>query len=103
MSQKVRESNFELLRIVAILFITMHHLLINGIDLCGYNCNFVLNLNSSIAVILNSLIVGGVNLFLLISGWYGIKTITKGIVRLVVDCFFLWADCLFAKRVICRC
>ena len=54
MSQKVRESNFELLRIVAILFITMHHLLINGIDLCGYNCNFVLNLNSSIAVILNS-------------------------------------------------
>lgn len=28
MSQKVRESNFELLRIVAILFITMHHLLI---------------------------------------------------------------------------
>ena len=88
MSQKVRESNFELLRIVAILFITMHHLLINGIDMCGYNCNFVLNINSSIAVILNSLIVGGVNLFLLISGWYGIKTITKGIVRLVVDCFF---------------
>lgn len=29
----------------------------------------------------------GVNIFLLISGWYGIKSIKKGIVRLVVDCF----------------
>lgn len=102
MSQKVRESNFELLRIVAILFITMHHLLINGIDLCGYNCNFVLNLNSSIAVILNSLIVGGKFVpfdFRLVWNKNNYQRNCKIGCRL----FFLWADCLFAKRVICRC
>lgn len=54
-----RDSNFELLRIIDILFITFHHLLINGINLCGYNDEFCLNVDSSIAVFANSLIVGG--------------------------------------------
>lgn len=58
-----RDSNFELLRIIAILFITFHHLLINGINLCGYNDDFNLNVDSSIAVFANSLIVGGKYIF----------------------------------------
>lgn len=33
----MRNSNFELLRIFAIWGIVLHHLVINGIDVCGYN------------------------------------------------------------------
>lgn len=54
-----RESNFELLRIVAIIFITIHHLLINGLNICGYNKAFDISGDSAIAVLLNSLCVGG--------------------------------------------
>ena len=36
MSTKERQSNFELLRIVAMLFIVCHHLVIKGADTCGY-------------------------------------------------------------------
>lgn len=85
-NRNVRNSNFELLRIVAIVFITMHHLLINGLDICGYNKPFEISSSSAVAVMLNSMFVGGVNLFLLISGWFGIKKVIGGIVRLMFDC-----------------
>ena len=54
-----RESNFELLRIVAIIFITIHHLLINGLNICGYNKAFDISGDSAIAVLLNSCVCGG--------------------------------------------
>ena len=54
-----RESGFELLRIVAIALITTHHLLINGLDLCGYNRMFEISKDSGFASFLNSLCVGG--------------------------------------------
>lgn len=81
-----RKSNFELLRIVAIIFITIHHLLINGVDLCGYNKAFSISKDSCLAVLLNSLCFCGVNIFILISGWFGIKHIIKNIIRLLFDC-----------------
>lgn len=81
-----RESNFELLRIVAIIFITIHHLLINGLNICGYNKAFDISGDSAIAVLLNSLCVGGVNTFILISGWFGIKHIVRNVIRLLFDC-----------------
>lgn len=58
-NRNVRNSNFELLRIVAIVFITMHHLLINGLDICGYNKPFEISSSSAVAVMLNSMFVGG--------------------------------------------
>lgn len=54
-----RESSFELLRIVAMVLITTHHLLINGLDLCGYNRMFDISNDSGFASFLNSLCVGG--------------------------------------------
>lgn len=57
--KNARNSNFELLRIVAIVFITMHHLLINGLDICGYNKLFEISSGSAVAVMLNSMFVGG--------------------------------------------
>lgn len=54
-----RESSFELLRIVAIVLITTHHLLINGLDLCGYNKMLEISKDSGLASFFNSLCVGG--------------------------------------------
>lgn len=34
---------------------------------------------------------GGVNLFVMITGWYGVKSIWKGVVRLIVDCIVFGA------------
>lgn len=73
----MRNSSFELLRIFAIWGIVLHHLVINGIDVCGYNTDFdgeKYNGGGYIGIIINSLTVYGVNLFILISGWFGIKS-----------------------------
>lgn len=45
-------------------------------------------------MIINSLTVCGVNLFLLISGWFGVKRIWSQMVRLIVDCVIY---CLIAN------
>lgn len=61
-----RESNFELLRIVAMMFIIMHHELIAA----GLT-NYVLP-SAGWGNILNAFLVCGVNCFILISGFFGI-------------------------------
>lgn len=82
-----RLSNFELLRLVAIFMIIIHHLIIKSAQTCGYTHPYDLNEDGFTGVFLNSLVVCGVNLFLLISGWFGIKKIKMQIIRLILDCF----------------
>ena len=87
MKEKVRESKFELLRLFAIFCIVYHHLLINGADVCGYNPLYDINTNGVIPLIINSFVMGGVvNVFLLISGWYGIKSVVPNCIRLCLSC-----------------
>ena len=80
-----RDSQFELLRILAMLFIVTHHLVIKGADTVGYVTPYDVNTHGIAGVIINSMVVGGVKLFVLITGWYGIKHIGKGFIRLLVD------------------
>lgn len=80
-----RSSNFELLRIIAILFITLHHLVINNANVCGYNKPYDFSSDGVVGICLNSLVIIGVNLFILISGWFGIRRIWSNVIRLVVD------------------
>lgn len=54
-----RQSNFELLRIVAILMVIMHHLIIKSAQTCGYTHTFDLEHDGYIGLIFNSLFVGG--------------------------------------------
>lgn len=54
-----RQSNFELLRIVCILGIILHHLIIKGASTCGYVTPYNFNKDGIFGVILNSFIVGG--------------------------------------------
>lgn len=83
----MRQSNFELLRIMAMFAIVLHHLIINAINVVGYNNPFVGSFNNDTLLIINSMLVGGVNSFVLISGYFGIKVSKRSIIRLIFDSF----------------
>ena len=59
----VRLSNFELLRIVAMFGIVLHHLVIKGASTCGYVTPYNYEKDGFVGLILNSLVVGGGELF----------------------------------------
>lgn len=86
---KNRNSNIELLRIISMLFIIMHHCLING-----YGLQNGLLGNSRVASddllfmsVINAFIIIGVNVFFLISGYYGISFSINKIVKLLVELY----------------
>lgn len=77
-----RDSNIELLRILCMFMIVLRHFVIHPLD--G---------NSIIATSLggktiDALCYVGVNCFVLISGWFGIKFSWKGLARLYIICAF---------------
>ena len=75
-NNRVRLSNFELLRIVAMFGIVLHHLVIKGASTCGYVTPYNYEKDGFIGLILNSLVFGGGELFCFNNSmvWY-IKTI----------------------------
>lgn len=88
-----RNANIEILRVVAMLFIITHHCVINGYGLQG-----LLNSSSGRGYTiflgcLNAVVVIGVNVFFLISGYYGIRFSFKRLLRLIFD-LYLYADLL---------
>lgn len=86
---RYRDSNFELLRIVAMSFIVLHHFIYHGIGLYKYlSSNVVSDYRMDIAIILNSFLIIGVNLFVMISGYYTIKASTKSIIKIYIICAF---------------
>ena len=87
----VRDSQFELLRIIAMFFVVMGHLLIKGADTIGLTSPYSIEKDGVVGVLLYSFVVGGVNLFVLITGWYGVKRVWGGMVRLVIDCMVFGA------------
>lgn len=80
-NNSVRLSNFELLRIVAMFGIVLHHLVIKGASTCGYVTPYNYEKDGFIGLILNSLVVGGVNCFVLITGWFGVSKPFKGFLK----------------------
>ena len=89
MQQKSRLSNFELCRIIAMFLIVLHHFLIKGAATCGYTKPYFLQEDGLFGLCLNGFTIVGVNVFILISGWFGIKGSRKAvhqILRLVLDC-----------------
>ncbi len=77
--------------------IIIHHLIIKSTQTVGYTHPYDLNLDGFTGVFLNSLVVCGVNLFLLISGWFGIKKIKMQIIRLILD-YFIYS---FITNILC--
>lgn len=83
---KQRLSNIELLRIISILFVLIGHVSVSlGNRQPASSFDFVCkNLLSAIAV-------GGVDIFVLISGWFGIHATKQGLGKYIYQvCFLLW-------------
>ena len=83
-----RQSNFELLRLVSMLLVLMLHAY--GVALGNPSkIDFQLSpLSASFRVLMESLSLICVNVFVLISGWFGIKPSIKGFASFLFQCLF---------------
>ena len=83
-----RQSNFELLRLVSMLLVLTLH----GYGVALGNppkVDFQLSpLSASFRVLMESLSLICVNVFVLISGWFGIKPSIKGLASFLFQCFY---------------
>lgn len=77
----MRNSSFELLRIVAMLMIVIHHFILHGI------CRNVMP-DSIGLLVANQSVIYGVNLFLFITAYWGIKLKWKSFLGLLFICSF---------------
>lgn len=83
---KVRKSNYELLRIIAMFLIIVHHLTVfKAFDSCGYMTQYSFEKDGCVGLIINGMVVGGVNIFVLISGYFGIKNVLKALLKIWID------------------
>lgn len=100
MEKKLRQSNIELLRIVCMLFVLALHANFkafgrpNAVEISEH---FVF---SSLRYLAESLCIVAVDTFVLISGWFGIKTTMQGGLSFLFRCFFIGFICLFASCII---
>ena len=83
-----RDSNIELLRIVAMLLVLFVHA--NYLSLGAVEPNDITNspIDSFFKALLEQLCTICVNVFVLISGWFGIKSSIKGAISLLFQVFF---------------
>ena len=83
-----RDSNMELLRVLCMFFILVHHFIVHVLypDLTAQDG--VLNGYRIACVFLNGFVYVGVNCFILISGFYGIKFKVKSLFKLYCICVF---------------
>jgi len=83
----IRESNLELLRLVCMFYIVVHHILIHALhQVAGYGTIINLSKYTIISTILDSLLFVAVNSFILISGFFSIKLKMNKLIRLYVLC-----------------
>lgn len=80
---KVRESNMEMLRIIAMTMILSGHIFLHGLSHTVRPTAFYLGVES--------LFICGVDLFFLISGWFGMRFSVRSLVRLIATTFFFIA------------
>lgn len=86
-----RDSNIELLRLVLLFMIVVHHGLTPGLrlgDMLHYSFPIIQDNDLLPACLINSFCIIGVNTFILISGYYGIKTTKSKFLNLLCQMFF---------------
>ena len=86
----VRQSNIELLRLVVMGMIVLHHFIFHGLGLFR-NLYFdepaiMSERDTGLALIADSFLICAVNVFILISGWFSIKFKAKSFVKLFGIC-----------------
>ncbi len=87
MTTKVRQSNFELLRIIAMLMVMVCHAIgyVQGKDLVG--------ISGACKMAITQFFVIDVNVFVMISGWFGIRASWKGAFSLLFQVVFIALLC----------
>jgi surface polysaccharide O-acyltransferase-like enzyme len=83
-----RQSNIELLRIIAMFFVMVVHADVYSLGLPSSSEWIRTPMASFIRVFIESLAIVCVNVFVLISGWFGIKPSIKGFSRFIFQCFY---------------
>lgn len=89
----VRDSNMELLRIVAMFFILCHHFICNSLYSFQEEIQNGLTAEYATYSLLEGLFYVGVNCFLLISGYYGIKLRARKIWTMYLQLGFYGGTC----------
>lgn len=94
---KERDSNMELLRIVCMLFILIHHFIVIVLypELTVRDGD--LNPYRIACIVINGFVYVGVNCFILISGYYGIKFRLRSLFNLYCICVFYTVLAAFLK------
>lgn len=85
---KERDSNIELLRIVCMLFILIHHFIIHSLVPDLFVRDGDINAYRVACIVINGFVYVGVNCFILISGYYGIKFKLRSLFNLYCICVF---------------
>lgn len=83
-----RDSNMELLRIICMLFILIHHFIIHALYPDLLVRDGVMNGYRIACILINGFVYVGVNCFILISGYYGIKCRFRSLFNLYCICVF---------------
>lgn len=86
---KNRESNIELLRIVLMIMIIVHHIIVHGYAL-EKNIKDFSHTSKTVypALFINSFVIVGVNTFIFISGYFGIKFKLRNLISIIFQAFF---------------
>jgi Acyltransferase family. len=85
---KGRDSNMELLRIISMIFIVILHFNGFGFKYLTHLPSFFSQIQFVFLSAFESVFIIGVNLFVLISGYYGIKLSIKSIYNIFFTCLF---------------
>lgn len=100
LKMKNRESNIELLRIVLMIMIITHHIIVHGFGLENMVNDFFHHDKNKLyfGLFINSFVIVGVNTFVFISGYYGVKFKLKVLVSILFQALFysLFISLLFA-------
>ena len=83
MGKSVRDSNFELLRIIAMMFVVILHIIVHILRESNTGSEYIMGIT-----------IIGVNLFILISGFFGIRTSWKSLMTLISTVVFFYAVAL---------
>ena len=90
-AQKTRDSNIELLRIIAMLLVLIVHTSFFTIGVPTHAETIAEPAKSSIRFLVQSIAIISVNLFVFISGWYGIRPKMKRFVEFIFQIVFFYA------------
>lgn len=87
---KVRESNIELLRNISMFMILVIHANFVSLPRIGYEELMSNTVPSVTRFLIESMGIVAVNVFVFISGWFGIRTRTKSVFQFIYQILFFW-------------